>query len=177
MFMSWGKFEIGNVKPSSKNADFFKFTTGEHLIRIASNIQFEKIHWIEKMPFECTGDKNCKYCRTGDKPKNQYKFIVINRADDLAETMTCGQQFAEAIEEIAISINKDTKGEYSLFDFDIKAKKSGTGMDTKYSASVPIGAKPIKFTSEEIEMINNLKSIKTEEKEDKKLYDEFDGVE
>lgn len=138
----------GYQKPQTNNASYFKFKNGDNRFRILSNAVIGYIYWNnENKPVRAKNQPtiqmmvNPKINPTGkvDMPKHFWAFIVFDYSDRMIKIMEITQKNIQA------SIY-DYHADVSWGDprnYDINIKKSGDGIETKYSV-IPTPPSPLK---------------------------------
>lgn len=134
---------------------FMKLEPGVNQFRIVSGTYHFKKHMLKeggKFSSEIHESVNCQYCLSGNKPKNRYAWIVIDRKDGEVKILEQGWQVYEQM----LALAKDK--EYGdLKTYDLKITKKGEGLDTNYQVvAVPstIGKKITKEEQEKVESSN-----------------------
>jgi hypothetical protein len=130
-------------------SDFMKLQPGENKIRIASPTYHFYKHTFKdangKFASSICGGENCLECQSGNKSKNRYAWIVIDRKDEKVKILEVGWSVYEQL----LALAKDEEyGE--LQGYDIKIKKTGESLETSYQ----VVASPKKTAISEDEKAN-----------------------
>lgn len=134
--MSWN--EVGSNQTEAKKAKFLSFPQGITNIRVLDSEPYSRWqHWIPsaKRSVTCIG-KGCPICEVvknakanGETPafnsRKTHSLNVINRTTGEVEVIEQGNGFFEELRELLIE-------EGDIRNYDIKVKKTGTGLNTKY---------------------------------------------
>jgi len=151
--MSWE--EVGS-EVSSKKVAFCKLPTGITNLRVVDKAPFSRWqHWIPiaSRSITCLG-KGCPVCEiianakaNGEEPpyasRKTHSINVINRTSGQVEVLEQGNNF---FEELRI-MHAD---EGDITSYDIKVRKSGAGLQTKYRIT---SSEPNELSEEELALV------------------------
>jgi len=142
--------------PESGRPGYFKPIDGSNKIRIVSEIMDYGSHFIkeEKKSHICLGAEDCKYCKSGEKPKLRYLCWIIDRADNGLKLYEFGHSIMKQL--LGLAKNEDYEFE-TIPPYDITISKKGSALDTEYTLVAARNNTPI--TPEEQELIDELDLI------------------
>jgi len=151
--LDWGSVSGGG---SNNSTPFLKLEPGTNQIRIVGKPYQVNIHWEKGLDGSnkkiiCLG-ANCPICKVGRVPMSRFQVLAINRATNKVEILEGGPKIFGEFKNFALDPDY---GDPTKYDF--KIKKEGSGRETKYS--VIAAPKKSDLTAEEIELINNSKSL------------------
>lgn len=150
--MNLQTFEI----PASDKLGYFKTKDGDNKIRIVSEIQDYGSHFVkeEQRSHICLGASNCKYCKSGDRPKTKYLCWIIDRTDGVMKLYEFGHSVFKQIHALA----RDADYLFEITpSYDMNIKKKGSGLETEYTV---IGAREnTELSQEEKDAILELESV------------------
>lgn len=147
--------------------DWMKLQAGDNKIRIISEMEDYGTHYDkeEKKFTTCLGSENCEICQkrnsmindgveqdskevTALKPRVQFLFWVIDRADNKVKLLKAGYTIVKQIGEFA----KNEEYKFDIVpDYDITIRKVGEKLDTEYTI-IP-ARKSTKLTEKEEALI------------------------
>lgn len=134
--------------PSSPSL-FIKLENGENRIRLVSKPENYQVH-NQKIEgkfrsVKCEGT-DCKLCAEGNKPRDRYAWVVLDRSDGQVKVYECGWMVFEQVLNLARDEDYGDPTQY-----DLKITKTGEGLDTNYTViAVP---KKTALTAEEKEKL------------------------
>jgi hypothetical protein len=165
--MDWNNIDIQSPSNQTKT-NFLTFPEGTTIIRIASQPIQRRSHWLQSanVSVDCLG-AGCPVCemnkqaeKAGElpksKPRNQFMFYVIDRADGELKIVEQGINFMKVIKALQDEL-KEGGGTTDVTSFDLRVRRSGmTAQNTSYTMRETT---PSPLTEAEIELIKNAKPI------------------
>lgn len=110
-------------------SDYMKFDQGETIIRIVSTGGLSRKHglktksrWVQLG--ECTG-AGCEHCAKGNLPKLSWIWLVLDRTNKEVKIMDVGKMIGDSIAHMGKQYGDPR-------NFDVRVKRSGTGLKTSY---------------------------------------------
>lgn len=143
--------EVDQLVEGNGGSDFFRFQDGENQIRIVTEYEAVRKHWLGNQGILCVS--GCSLCSNGEMPKTKFLFYVIDRKDKSLKIAEFGPTIVKALRALQ-------KGSHYSFDsipgYDILITKHGSGLDTEYTV-VPLP--PTELTIEEKKKIEEAKPL------------------
>jgi len=149
--------ETGEKYGVGGETNWMNLEEGPNKIRIVSEFEDYGTHFDQKLnkSITCIGkEKGCEYCKSGAKPRVQFKGWVIDRKDKKIKLLTIGYKIYQQIGEFA---NSDQYGFDGMPNYDITINRNGVGLGTKYNV-IP-DRKDTLLTTEETNEINQLQLV------------------
>jgi len=128
---------------------FWRPEPGENKIRVLTAYEAYGSHWVNEgkkgRSYICIGkDNGCKYCKEGSKPTAKFLYWILDRKDGEIKLAETGYSVVKQLGELAMSDDWKFIG---APDYDVNIKKTGEGLETKYT--VMPSPKRSKLTKEE----------------------------
>lgn len=139
--------------------EFMKLKEGDNIIRVLTEFELRGVHQFKLgnkfQTHVCVGrDKGCVYCKEGSKVSVKYLGWVIDKKDNKVKLLEIGHTIFKQIGEL----QKDEDYAFeSIPDYNLKIKRSGEGLDTKYQ--VVASPKKVELTDEEKSQVMELKPV------------------
>ena len=147
------------LKEYGGQSEFFIPKVGDNKIRVLSGYEPLAKHWIvekgKRISKVCFGkDKGCSYHTDKDLPlRVQFPLWILDRVDQKVKIFEPGYPFIKYLTDLK---NDEDFGYENLPDYDIKIKREGEGLETKYTYT-PSARKPL--TEEEMNMFMEKRDI------------------
>jgi hypothetical protein len=141
------------VTVRGEQIDFLKFEAARSKLHVLSHVYLLHCHWINRKQYLCTssGTVGCKLCSNGEPKKTEYyyigKIITQNKDKTLDEKEGLVRVPADVFFAMG-TFEKDPDIGKPRRTIEWIVNKSGTGLDTEYSA---LSGKEIKVDEETIE--------------------------
>ena len=165
--MDWG--EVAS-KSNASNVDYMTLEPGKagNIVRVVSKPSKLDLHWEKDTSGKtkrviCTGAK-CLLCEHGSKITSRYQILVLDKTNWTPEEGYLDGEPKVKILEIGRSVINQIKDiatdpEYGpIEEYNLRIRKEGSGMDTKYS--VVASPQRSELTDEEKEAVKNAPTIK-----------------
>jgi hypothetical protein len=118
------------LKSSKGGSDFLDLEQGANRVRIVSEPEVMRQHWLGGKPTACVGKDVCELCENGDKAKVQFLFYVIDRKDGALKIGRFGSTIVGRLREL------QEDADYAFDEvpgYDVKINRKGEGKETEYT--------------------------------------------
>lgn len=119
---------------------YYRLEDGENKLRVVSECEPSVSHFHDKKSYPCTQEESCLYCKQGNKKTYKVLAYVVDRADEDVKLAELPWSVFKAIGELA---NSSEYGFEGLPPYDLVAKRTGEGMETRYMVMPGKNDKPI----------------------------------
>lgn len=119
---------------------YYKLEEGENKVRIVSHAEPSISHFVNKQAIYCPQTEDCAYCKENVKKTYRVLVYVVDRKDEEVKLAELPWSVFKAIGELA---NSSDYGFEGLPPFDLVIKRTGEGLETRYSLLPGRNDKPI----------------------------------
>ena len=154
--LDWSSSQLSRKAQEQETVDYYKIQEGDNLIRIAGKPSKIEVHWEDtidggKRRIVCPG-AGCPICAKGSRPKSRYQCKVIDRRDNTVKMLDVGLSIISQIQAYAKEADYGDPTKY-----DIKLKKEGKGLDTRYTTIPSRNMEPL--TEEQLKAVEEFPSV------------------
>jgi len=154
--LDWSSSQLSRKAQEQETVDYYKIQEGDNLLRIAGKPSKIEVHWEDtidggKRRIVCPG-AGCPICAKGSKPKSRYQCKVIDRRDNTVKMLDVGLSIISQIQAYAKEPDYGDPTKY-----DIKLKKEGKGLDTRYTTIPSRNMEPL--TEEQLKAVEEFPSV------------------
>ena len=154
-----------SFESNGPKVNFMRLQDGQSRIRVGSMPSKVSQHWEKTVSgksrkITCIG-KDCPLCKLGHQPTTRYQLKILDKIDSDQPVPKILEVGVSVIKQISNCAKDPEFGDPTTYD--LKITKQGVGKETRYT--VMASPKKYELTEAEINMLNNLPSIRDINKE------------